>query len=250
MIYAVLNQKGGVGKTTVTVNLGEALAQLGHRVLCIDLDAQHNTTSLLGHKEPDRSIFDVLVGERAIEDILIETSHSGVHLLPANRRLATLDTALSGEIGRELILRTALESINQNYDIILIDNGPALGLASVMSLCAADIALVPLQCEPLALQGLSQVQDTISKIKKLRLNPRLQMRIVISLLDAARAGDRSIRDTVRQRLGDTVCRTEIRRYAVVSSSAWRGGTVLASSPKSAAALSFQELAQELNPKIN
>jgi chromosome partitioning protein len=245
MIFAVVNQKGGVGKTTTAFNLSAALALSGKKVLLADLDAQGNATRLAGHDEPETSIFDVLTDNAPLYPTLLETSIKGLMLAPANRSMAALDVALHNEIGREFLLRDALESVAKDFDYVVIDNGPALGMAPVMSLCAAQLAIVPLQCEPMALQGLAQIQETIGKIKRARLNSALEMRILLTMVEESKPHSRNIRDRVREAFGDTVFQTEIRRYTSLASGALKGGSILTNSPKSPAAAAFRSLVGEL-----
>ena len=246
MIISILNQKGGVGKTTTAVNLGAALAEAKQRTLLIDLDAQHNASTLCGVKNAGLSIFDVLLDDDAnpLESAIARTTVHGLDLVPGHRALAGLESALMSVVGREQLLDEAINSVRGRYDYILIDNGPTLGIAPAMSLCAADLALVPLQCERLALEGLSQVHNTIALAKR-RTNPHLQFRILLTMLDSRTNDGKSIAANVRKRFGEEVCATVIKRSTKLSLGSALAGSVLQYAPTSDAAEAYRALAGEI-----
>lgn len=246
MILAVVNQKGGVGKTTTTVNLAAALGERGHRVLLVDLDAQANASTMLGIRAVD-SVFDVLVAGVPLLNVLKETPLEGVLLAPGHRALAGMDSALRGQLGRELLLKEALEPLDGQFDFVLVDNEPDLSLGASLSLVAADVALVPVSCGPLALEGLQQVLDTVAVAKK-RLNPRLDTRLVLTMCGGRRSHRQAVADQTRARFGDSVfCAAipdsaELERAALHKS---EGSAVVRYAPKSDSATAFRALAGEV-----
>lgn len=253
MIIAVINQKGGVGKTTTAVNLAAALAERGRRVLLVDLDSQANASALLGVREVARSVFDALVDAEkvSLRDVIRvssgrrpdgEEAHLGtaIALAPGHRALAGLESALRDEPGHEMLLKEALEPVRDDYDFVLFDNGPTLGLSSVMSLVAADLALVPLQCERLAVEGLSQAYRTIDLTRR-RMNPHLQRRVVLTMVDQRFADGKQIADEVRAALGEEVLQTSVR----TSSKLKMQSTIFDLEPKGLAAADYRALAAEI-----
>ena len=185
-IIAVANQKGGVGKTTTTVNLSACIAQAGKRVLCVDLDPQGNSTSGLGvdKEAPEYSIYDVLINDVAPAQAVVPTQIEGLDLLSSRKELSGAEVELVGLEGREGLLKTALEPLRDSYDYIFIDCPPSLGLLTLNALTAADSVLVPIQCEYYALEGVGQLMNTIKLVRK-KLNPALEVEgIVLTMFDA------------------------------------------------------------------
>ena len=175
-IIALANQKGGVGKTTTTVNLGASLASLGKKVLLIDTDAQGNATSGSGVQKSsiERDVYDVLVHDVPLADVIMPTSHEGMDIVPATIRLAGAELELAPAMARELRLKNALEGVREKYDYILIDNPPSLGLVTINTFSAADSILIPVQAEYYALEGLGQLMNNMKLVKQ-HFNPDLEV---------------------------------------------------------------------------
>jgi chromosome partitioning protein len=243
MIIAIFNQKGGVGKTTTTLNLGAALARRNRRVLLLDLDSQANLSASLAQRHAAVSIFDVLLdaGNTSLSSVITRSAEiENLALVPGARALAGLESALRDEVGREYLLREALEAVSGDFDDVLIDNGPTLGLAPAMALCASDLAVIPLQCERLALEGLGQTLKTVEATRR-RINPRLTARVLLTMVDGRLADGKQIATELRTRLGEQVCRTEIR----TSSKLKLPGSVFEHAANSEAARDYRDLAEEV-----
>ena len=185
-IIAISNQKGGVGKTTTSVNLSACVAEAGKRTLLVDIDPQGNATSGLGvgTAQEAKTIYEVLLGEAEAKDACVDTGFDGLMLIPASIELAGAEVELVGLEGREGLLKTALEPLRDSYDYIFIDCPPSLGLLTLNALTAADSVLVPIQCEYYALEGVGQLMNTIKLVRK-KLNPALEVEgIVLTMFDA------------------------------------------------------------------
>lgn len=185
-IIAIANQKGGVGKTTTSVNLGASMATLGKKVLLVDIDPQGNTTSGVGVNKADveNCIYDILINEVDPQETIQETRIEGLHIIPATIQLAGAEIELVSTISRELKLKKALNAVKANYDYIIIDCPPSLGILTINSLTAADSVIIPIQCEYYALEGLSQLLNTVRLVQK-NLNPHLKIEgVLLTMLDA------------------------------------------------------------------
>lgn len=248
-VLAILNQKGGVGKTTTTVNLAAALAQAGQRVLVVDLDSQANTTEMLCCERISVSIFDVLVDTERVPlaDVLLATPIEGVQLAPGHRALAGLESALREVIGRELLLKEVLAEVAAGFDFAIIDNSPTLGIGLALSLVAADVALIPVACEPLAVAGLAQIARAVVTARA-RLNPSLKRRVLLTRLNTRTTHGKEVARAVREQFEGEVFATEIRESAELQRGFINralGSAVTSYAPGSPPATWFHELAREV-----
>ena len=247
-ILAIANQKGGVGKTTTSVNLGASLAEMGFRVLVVDLDPQGNATTGLGvnAREVEGSIYDVIMSDAAVEDCIEPTSLKNLFVVPATIDLAGAEIELVPAFSRELKLRRALNEIKDDYDYILIDCPPSLGLLTVNGLAAADDVLVPIQCEYYALEGLSQLIRNVSLVRT-NLNPTLDVRgIVLTMYDARTKLADQVEQEVRRHFGRTVYLTVIPRTVRLSEAPSFGQPIILFDPTSRGAVAYRELAKEVS----
>ena len=247
-ILAIANQKGGVGKTTTSVNLGASLAEMGFRVLVVDLDPQGNATTGLGvnAREVEGSIYDVIMSDAAVEDCIEPTSLKNLFVVPATIDLAGAEIELVPAFSRELKLRRALHEIKDDYDYILIDCPPSLGLLTVNGLAAADDVLVPIQCEYYALEGLSQLIRNVSLVRT-NLNPTLDVRgIVLTMYDARTKLADQVEQEVRRHFGRTVYLTVIPRTVRLSEAPSFGQPIILFDPTSRGAVAYRELAKEVS----
>ncbi len=251
-IYAIANQKGGVGKTTTAVNLGAYLAAAGHRVLIVDIDPQANATSCLGlvSSQLPRSLYDVFVGEATLADVITLTNRIRLDLAPSSHALAALETeaveAIPDAFRRSYLLRDALTPTLHRYDYILIDSPPSLGLITVNALAAATHGvLVPVQCEYLAMEGLGQLLSTIERVRQ-SLNPRLHVAgLILTMHDSRVKLSAQVEAEVRAYFGDRVFQTVIPRNIRLSEAPSYGEPIATYAPNSAGAHAYQALAEEL-----
>jgi chromosome partitioning protein len=243
-VIAFANQKGGVAKTTTTLNLGVALAEKGHKVLLVDLDPQGNLTMSQGFN-PDsieRSMFDVLVHRLPITEI-IEQAETDIAV--ASIDLAGAELALSSMIGRERALEKALAPIREDYDYILIDTPPSLGLLTINAFVAADGVIVPVQCEYLSLRGLVQLQNTLTMIRE-NLNPTVEITgILPTMYDKRILHSREAVEILRENFGDLVFKTRIRKTIRYAEAPVKGLSVLKYDPDGDAADAYRDLAKEV-----
>ena len=243
-VIALANQKGGVAKTTTTLNLGVALHELGHRVLVIDLDPQGNLTMSQG-MNPDaieRSMFDVLVHRIPISDVIASVE---VDIAVASIDLAGAELALSALIGRERALDKALVEVRDRYDYVLIDTPPSLGLLTINAFVAADGVIVPVQCEYLSLRGLVQLENTLAMVRE-NLNPRVHVQgIVPTMYDGRTLHAREAIEILEEHFGDLVYDTRIRKTVRYAEAPVKGNSVLKYDPSGPAAQAYRDLAKEV-----
>ena len=247
-IMAIANQKGGVGKTTTAVNLGAALAELGYRVLVIDLDPQGNATTGLGvaARNLDVSVYDVILHDVPIEDTIEPTSLRHLFVVPATLDLAGAEIELVPVFSREMRLRKALQSIEADFDFVLIDCPPSLGLLTVNGLAAAGEVVVPIQCEYYALEGLGQLLRNVNRVKA-GLNATLEVStIILTMFDARTRLAEQVVDEVRAHFGDRVCRNIVPRTVRLSEAPSFGQPIIVFDSSSRGAIAYRELAKEVS----
>ena len=246
-IIAIANQKGGVGKTTTSVNLGAGMATLGKRVLLVDIDPQGNTTSGVGVNKADvaNCIYDILINEVNPADTILETMIDGLHIIPATIQLAGAEIELVSTISRELRLKKALNTVKANYDYIIIDCPPSLGILTINSLTAADSVIIPIQCEYYALEGLSQLLNTVRLVQK-NLNPHLMIEgVLLTMLDARTNLGIQVIEEVKKYFQEKVYRTIIPRNIRLSEAPSHGQSIITYDPRSKGAEVYLELAKEV-----
>jgi len=240
-IIAVINQKGGVGKTTTVVNLGVALANLNKKVLLIDLDPQANLTYSFGIDTGKGIMSEVLQGKQTIQTIL--TEREGLQIAPASRSLSDVELALINKIGRENKLKQGLTGLT-NYDFVFIDCPPSLSILTVNALNTADEVLIPIQMEVLSLQGLKQLLDTIAEVKTV-LNKRLQIKGLIAMMfDTSRNLSHEVMQQIKSNVKEKFFKTVIRKCVRIAEAPSFAKSVLNYAPRSNGAIDFQDLATE------
>jgi chromosome partitioning protein len=243
-VIVLANQKGGVAKTTTTLNLGVALAEMGKRVLAVDLDPQGNLTMSQG-MNPDaieKSMFDVLVSRMPIDEVI---AHREIDIAVASIDLAGAELALSAQIGRERALEKAFQPIRERYDYILIDTPPSLGLLTINAFVAATGVIVPVQTEYLSLRGLAQLQNTLQVVRE-NLNPHVGIiGILPTMYDKRLTHSREADEILRESFGDVVFNTRIRKTVRYAEAPVKGASVLAYEPDGEAAELYRDLAKEV-----
>lgn len=246
-IIAIANQKGGVGKTTTSINLSACLAEIGQKVLTVDIDPQGNTTSGLGvdKNAVENNVYDLLLGECSIEDCIVETEIENQSLIASNVNLAGAEIELIGIDEKEYILKKALNKVRKQYDFIIIDCPPSLNMLTVNALTAADTVLVPIQCEYYALEGLSQLIHTIELVQD-RLNPELEIEgVVFTMYDARTNLSLQVVENVKGYLHQTIYKTIIPRNVRLAEAPSHGLPINLYDTRSAGAESYRLLAQEV-----
>ncbi|HAJ9613269.1 TPA: ParA family protein [Listeria monocytogenes] len=246
-VIALANQKGGVGKTTSSVNLSSSLAFLGKKVLLVDIDPQGNASSGVGVNkgEIEHCIYDVLVDDVAIQDVLQKTDLDNLNVIPAIIQLAGAEVELVPAISREIRLKKAIDSIRDDYDYVIIDCPPSLGLLTLNALTAADSVLIPVQCEYYALEGLSQLLNTIRIVQK-HLNEDLQIEgVLLTMLDARTNLGIQVIEEVKKYFQNKVFNTIIPRNVRLSEAPSHGKPILLYDAKSKGAEVYLELAKEV-----
>jgi chromosome partitioning protein len=245
-VVALANQKGGVGKSTTTINLGAGLALQGERVLLVDIDPQANTTSGLGidRERLGRTIYHVLVEDTTIDDVIEPTSMRDLFVVPASIELAGAEIELVSLLARETRLRNALDKVRADFDFVLVDCPPSLGLLSINGLTAADEVLIPIQCEYYALEGVGLLMRNIGLVRQ-QLNPELNVEgLLLTMYDGRTTLSSDVVRQVRDHFGETAYRTVVPRTVRLSEAPSYGEPIEAFDPMSRGAIAYREVARE------
>ena len=246
-VIAVANQKGGVGKTTTTINMGAAMAESDKRILVVDLDPQANATTGLGisNRGPQASIYEVLAQQTTVGEVICTTEVPNLEVVPSSQSLAGAEIELATALAREHRLERALETVVDEYDVILIDCPPALGLLTINALVVAAEVLVPIQCEYYALEGLAQLVSNVDLVRA-SLNPDLEVStIVLVMYDARTNLSQTVAEEVRTVFGDKVCRQVIPRSVRLSEAPSLGQPITVLDPTCRGAVAYRQLAKEV-----
>lgn len=246
-VMAIINQKGGVGKSTTAINLSAALGELGKQVLLVDLDPQGNSSSGLGIEKSQvhNCVYDVLLNDVPIEDVIIPGVSEGLDLVPATINLAGAEVELVSEMARENRLKDAVGSLRGKYDYVFIDCPPSLGLLTVNALVAADKLLIPIQCEFYALEGVTKLLDSMKRVKT-RLNPTLDIfGVLLTMYDGRTTLSRQVAEEVRGYFGKTVFAALIPRTVKLSEAPSFGQPITQYDPSGKGAQSYMDLAKEV-----
>ena len=242
---AITNQKGGVGKTTTSVNLTALMAEMGQRVLVIDLDPQGNTTSGLGMAVGDKSIYEVLLGRVPMKDAVKKTEWKNLSIVPSDIRLAGAELELVGLEQREYRLKTAIQTVARDFDFIFIDCPPSLGLLTLNALAAADRVLIPIQCEYYALEGVTSLMSTIQRVKR-TFNPRIDIEgVLLTMLDGRTNLGLQVVDQVKKHFKKQVFATTIPRAVRLGEAPSHGEPIHIYDNRSAGATAYRALAREV-----
>lgn len=246
-IIAITNQKGGVGKTTSTVNLGASLASLGQKVLLVDIDPQGNATSGVGVEKGvlDECVYNLLVDNIDVKEVIVETAFENLSIIPATIQLAGAEIELVSTMSRELQLKKSLEQVKDDYDYILIDCPPSLGLLTINALTASDSLIIPVQCEYYALEGLSQLLNTVRLVQK-HLNKTLMIEgVLLTMLDARTNLGIQVIEEVKKYFQDKVFKSIVPRNVRLGEAPSHGKPITEYDPKSKGAEIYLELAKEV-----
>ena len=246
-IIAIANQKGGVGKTTTAINLSATLAEMGKRILTIDIDPQGNTTSGLGleRSELEYTVYELILSQCSLEECMVESPYDNLVVIPSNVNLAGAEIELIGTEDREFILKDYIDTVKDQFDYIIIDCPPSLNTLTVNAMTTADSVLVPIQCEFYALEGLSQLIHTINLVKE-RLNPNLYIEgVVFTMYDARTNLSLLVVDNVKENLNQNIYKSIIPRNIKLAEAPSYGMPINYYDPKSTGAMAYKELALEV-----
>lgn len=246
-VIALANQKGGVGKTTTSVNLGAGLAELGQRVLLIDIDPQGNATSGTGIQKPsiEQDVYDVLINDAPLKETILQTAHEGLDIVPTTIQLSGAEIELTSMMARETRLKDAIGTVEDDYDYILIDCPPSLGLLTINAFTASDSILIPVQSEYYALEGLSQLLNTIKLVQK-HFNPDLKIEgVLLTMFDARTNLGQQVNEEVQKFFGDKIYETIVPRNIRLAEAPSHGLPIIDYDPKSKGAEVYMQLAKEV-----
>ncbi len=246
-VIAIANQKGGVGKTTTAVNLSACLAKKGQRVLLVDCDPQGNSTSGVGvdKRRCEKTVYDVLIGDATAKDVIVKTPYENLSVCPSNISLSGAEIELVSEMGRETKLKNAIMSVEDDFDYVLIDAPPSLGLITINVLTAANSVVVPIQCEYYALEGVSQLMSTVKKVKQV-LNPDLEIEgILMTMFDSRTNLSIQVVEEVKKFFPNKVYKTLVPRNVRLSEAPSFGKPIIYYDAVSKGAESYLDLASEI-----
>ncbi len=254
-VISMTNQKGGVGKTTTTINLGAALAEAGRKVLMVDMDPQGSLSIGLGVSQDElvtiRTVYDMLMDPKAFpaNTVVRQTSIKGLDLLPANIQLSAAELRLAGEVAREYALDRALETVRNDYDYVLIDCQPSLGLLTVNALTASNGVIIPMECEFFALRGVEMLRDTIGKVQE-RLNNKLNIDgVLATMVDSRTNHTKETIQAVLDMFGDAVFHTTVSRTVKFPETTKAGVSIIEQAPTSSGAVAYRNMAWELVERL-